>query len=100
MQPAQYDAWMDSGKGYLQGTLKGYQNASAFKTDPKLKPFLEVITNGSGHWVGWPGPLSAQAFRVYTNYYIIDMFAKACSGEFTPKAAVAWAEGNLKTAYK
>ena len=100
MQPAQYDAWMDSGKGYLQGTLKGYQNASAFKTDPKLKPFLEVITNGSGHWVGWPGPLSAQSFRVYTNYYIVDMFAKACAGEFTPKAAAAWAEGNLKTAYK
>ena len=98
MQPAQYDAWMDSGKGYLQGTLKGYQNASAFKTDPKLKPFLEVITNGSGHWVGWPGPLSAQSFRVYTNYYIVDMFAKACAGEFTPQAAVAWAEGNLKTA--
>ncbi len=44
--------------------------------------------------------MSAAAYRVYNNYTVIDMFAKACTGEFKPKDAVTWAEGQLKGVYK
>ena len=100
MQPEQYMAWMDSGKGYLQGLAKNLEGQAIFKTDPKMKPFQDNLLGDTAKWLGWPGPLSAAAYRVYNNQTIVDMYAKACVGEFTPKAAAAWAETTLKGVYK
>ncbi|MBI3734150.1 MAG: extracellular solute-binding protein [Chloroflexi bacterium] len=99
-QPDQYNAWLESGGGYLQGTFKKYDDAPVFKNNPKMKPYGDLLSSGSIKWVGWPGPLSAAAFRAYNNYTVVDLFAKACAGEYTPKAAIAWAVGQLKNVYK
>jgi multiple sugar transport system substrate-binding protein len=100
MAPDQYSAWLEAGGGYLQSTLKKFEALKAFADAPKMKPYQDLLTSGSIHWVGWPGPLSAAAFRVYNSYTIIDLFAKACAGEYSPKDAIAWAVGQLKTQYK
>lgn len=100
MDPARFTSWLDSGKGYLVGAAKTFENAPVFKTDPKMKPFLENFVGDKVKWLGWPGPLSAAAYRVFNNQTIVDMYAKACIGEFNPKAAATWAEGQLKTVYK
>ena len=99
-QPAQYLDWLEAGGGYLQGTFKQAENLKAFQAAPKMKPYQDLLTNGSIKWVGWPGPLSAAAYAVYNNFIIIDLFAKACAGEYSPKDAIGWAVGQLKTRYK
>lgn len=99
-QPPQYTDWLESGGGYLQSTFKKLEDLKVFTDQPKMKPYKDLLTSGSIHWVGWPGPLSAAAFRVYNNYTIIDLFAKACAGEYTPKEAINWAVGQLKNQYK
>jgi multiple sugar transport system substrate-binding protein len=102
MEPTQMFAWLDSGKGYLQGLAKKFEEVEIFKKDVKMKPFLDNLLGGpdKGRWYGWPGPNSAEAYRVYNNYFIVDMYAKACSGELKPKDAVTWATNQLKTIYK
>lgn len=100
MTSDQYSAWLEAGGGYLQSTLKKFEALKAFADAPKMKPYQDLLTSGSIHWVGWPGPLSAAAFRVYNSYTIIDLFAKACAGEYSPKDAIGWAVGQLKTQYK
>jgi multiple sugar transport system substrate-binding protein len=100
MEPARFTNWLDSGKGYLVGAAKTFENAPIFKTDPKMAPFLENFIGDKVKWLGWPGPLSAAAYRVFNNQTIVDMYAKACIGEFNPKAAATWAEGQLKGVYK
>jgi multiple sugar transport system substrate-binding protein len=100
MQPPTYLEWMESGQGYLQGLAPKYEDQPIFKTDPKMKPFVDNLKSGNALWLGWPVPLSAAAFRVYNNYTIVDMFAKAISGELKPADAAKWAEDQLKNVYK
>ncbi|MCW1969754.1 MAG: extracellular solute-binding protein [Anaerolineae bacterium] len=95
-----YLEWLGSGSGYLQGLAPKYADQPIFKTDPKMKPFVDNLTQAEAKWLGSPGPLSAAAFRVYNNYTIVDMFAKAISGELKPDAAAKWAEDQLKNVYK
>lgn len=100
MQPEQYTQFLATGKGYLAGPAKAFDDDPVWKSDAKLKPFQEAVTGGFARWPGFPGPLTANSFRVYNNYTIIDLFAKACAGEYKPKAAIEWAEGQLKGIYK
>ena len=100
MQPAVYTDYLNTVQGYNVGPLHKYDDAPVWKSDPKLVPYLTVCTNGSSKWPGWPGPPSAASSQVAENYIIIDLFAKACSGEFTPKESVAACEAALKGRYK
>lgn len=100
MQPAQYSAFLAAGRGYLQGPFKQYDNDPVYQQFPKLKPYQDIVKAGIIKWVGWPGPLSASSFRVYNQYIIVDLFAKACAGEYKPKDAINWAVGQLKGIYK
>ena len=100
MQPEVYNEYLNTVQGYNVGPLHAYDDAPVWKSDPKLLPFREVVTNGSSKWPGWPGPPSAASSQVAENYIIIDLFAKACSGEFTPKESIANAATQLKRFYK
>ncbi len=100
MQPAQYGQFLDSGGGYWQGPAKKFDDAPVYKSNPKMAPYGELLKGGTVKWVGWPGPLSAASYAVYNNFIIVDLFAKACAGEYTPKEAINWAVGQLKTRYK
>jgi multiple sugar transport system substrate-binding protein len=100
MQPDVYTDYLNTVQGYNVGPLHKYDDAPVWKSDPKLVPYLTVCTNGSSKWPGWPGPPSAASSQVAENYIIIDLFAKACSGEFTPKESVAACETALKGRYK
>jgi hypothetical protein len=100
LAPATYLEWMDSGLGYLQGLAPKYEDQPIFAKDPKMKPFVANVKSPEAKWLGWPGPLSAAAFRVFNNYTIVDMFAKAISGELKAPDAAKWAEDQLKNVYK
>jgi multiple sugar transport system substrate-binding protein len=66
----------------------------------KFPPVTRVFKGGPETFrgIGWPGPPSQKAGLAQAKYIIVDMFAKATQGE-SPESAVAWAEGELKTAY-
>ncbi len=100
MQPEQYTEWLETGGGYLQSTFKKAEELKAFSAEPRMKPYKDLLTSGSIKWVGWPGPLTAASFSAYTNYVIVDMYAKACGGELAPKDAAKWAANELKKYYK
>ncbi len=48
--------------------------------------------------IGYAGPPTQKASLSWSKFIVVDMFAKACSGE-TPEAAAAWAENELKQVY-
>ncbi len=100
MQPEIYNEYLNTVQGYNVGPLHAFDDAPVWKSDPKLLPFREVVTNGSSKWPGWPGPPSAASSRVAENYIIIDLFAKACSREFAPKDSIDNAVAQLKRFYK
>jgi multiple sugar transport system substrate-binding protein len=100
MQPDIYNGYLSTVEGYNVGPLHAYDNAPVWSTDPKIKPFLTAITEGSSRWPGFPGPPSAASAQVAENYIIIDLFAKACSGEFTAKESIQAATAALKRFYK
>ncbi len=100
MQPDVYNGYLDSVQGYNVGPLHGFDQAPVWKSDPKILPFLQAITEGSSRWPGWPGPPSAASSQVAENFIITDLFAKACSGELSPKDSIANAITQLKRFYK
>lgn len=99
MAPDQYSPWLDSGLGYDVGVLHHYDDHSVWEKDPKILPFRDAVVSGTGRWPGWPGPPKAASARVRNDYIIVDLFAKACSQEFTPEEAVKWATDQLKRRY-
>ncbi len=99
MDEAQYGPWLASGEGYDVGVLHAYDNAAFWEEDPKILAYRDAVTQGTGRWPGWPGPPNAAAARVRNDYIIVDLFAKACSGEFTPEEAVKWAAGQVARRY-
>jgi multiple sugar transport system substrate-binding protein len=100
MQPEIYNGYLDTVQGYNVGPLHSFDDAPVWKSDPKILAFREAITEGSSRWPGWPGPPSAASSQVAENYIIIDLFAKACSGEFSPKESIANTVTQLKRFYK
>lgn len=87
-------------EGFAQGTGPKMEEHPVWKTDPKILAFLDVIKSKIGRWPGYAGPPSAQATQAQVRFIIVDLFAKACSREFKPKEAIAWAETQLKGIYK
>ncbi len=100
MQPEQYGPWLESGLGYDVGVLHYYDDHPVWQKDPKILAYRDAVTNGTGRWPGWPGPPNVGSARVRNDYIIVDLFAKACSREFTPEESVKWATEQLKKRYQ
>ena len=66
----------------------------------KFPPDTRVFKGGPETFrgIGWPAQPGQKAGLAQAKYIIVDMFAKAAQGE-AAEAAVAWAEGELKTVY-
>jgi multiple sugar transport system substrate-binding protein len=97
MQPDNYLKWLNASVGYNAGPFAKLATADIFSKDTKLKPFLDVVTNGK--WPGWPAQPSKATSQSQVQFVIVDMFAKACtSGD--AKGAVADAEQKLKRIYE
>ncbi|MDP8924920.1 MAG: hypothetical protein M3O34_18890 [Chloroflexota bacterium] len=58
--------------------------------DPKLTIFREL--NKVNRLPGTPGPPTRAAAQAVYDFVLVDMFAKAATGQATPAEAVKWAE--------
>jgi multiple sugar transport system substrate-binding protein len=82
--------WTKTGQSYFIPQLAGFDREDVWPDDPKLKIFREL--NKINRLPGYAGPASPAAAEAVNKYILVDMFAKACTGQMTPREAVAWAE--------
>jgi multiple sugar transport system substrate-binding protein len=93
-QPAFLDKWTKTGQSYFIPPLKGIETRDVWPDDPKLKIFREL--NKVNRLPGTPGPPTRSAAQAVYNFVLVDMFAKAATGQASPQEAVAWAENEYK----
>ncbi len=86
--------WAKTGQSYFIPNFKGIDNEDAWPDDPKLKIFREL--NKINRLPGWAGPPTPQVAQAVSSFLIVDMFAKAVTGQLTAEDAVAWAENEYK----
>jgi len=98
-QPDFYDEWLITSEAYNVGVLNNYNESAVWEKDEKLLPFKEAIAGGTSRWAGWPGPPNSKAFDVRNNYVIVDLFAKAITGEMTAEESTEWAAGEIAKTY-
>lgn len=98
-QPEFYDDWLIASEAYNVGVLNAYNDSAVWDKDEKLLPYKEAIAGGTGRWPGFPGPSNAASFDVRNNYYVVDMFAKAISGQMSAEQAAEWAAGEIGDSY-
>jgi multiple sugar transport system substrate-binding protein len=92
--------FLDMQDGYGQGCgPKMVEGHPTWARNPRYLPVKESIQSAIGRWPGWPGPAGKAGTEAQYRFIVIDMFAKAATREMTPKEAIAWAEGQLKTIY-
>jgi multiple sugar transport system substrate-binding protein len=82
--------WTRTGQSYFIPTFTGFETEDVWPSDPKLAIFREL--NKLNRLAGYAGPPTPAAAEAVSKYLLVDMFAKACTGQLTPRDAVAWAE--------
>lgn len=86
--------WTKTGQSYFIPTFAGLDNEDVWPDDPKLKIFREL--NKLNRLAGHAGPPSQAAAEAVSKYLLVDMFAKACTGQMKPAEAVKWAAGEYE----
>ncbi|MCC6178150.1 MAG: extracellular solute-binding protein [Chloroflexi bacterium] len=86
--------WTKTGQSYFIPPFKGLENMDVWPDDPKLKIFREL--NKVNRLPGTPGPPTRAAAQAVYNFVLVDMFAKAATGQASPEEAVKWAENEYK----
>ncbi len=94
----QVDAWVTASNGYVAPPMPAWNDNPVWTTDPKVTPFRDVMKFGVP--IGYSGSLGAASAAVMGDFIVVDMFAEACSGAQTPKAAAERAAERAKRYYK
>lgn len=97
-EQAQYEPWSIAGYSFLYPLLKDYEFGALmpWNTQPKLAAFKGVA--GLVHLPGYPSSAGRPASEAFAKWIVLDMFAKAATGEATPDV-IAWAEEQLVSIY-
>ncbi|MFM8681786.1 MAG: ABC transporter substrate-binding protein [Alphaproteobacteria bacterium] len=81
--------WTKTGQSYFIPTFSGFDKEDVWPADPKLQIFREL--NKLNRLPGYSGPPTPAAAEAVSKYVLVDMFAKACTGQMKPAEAVKWA---------
>jgi multiple sugar transport system substrate-binding protein len=94
----QYEPWQQASIGYVTQPLKAYEANPVWTSDPKHTPFRDAMTRTLD--CGHAGSLGFASAAAMADFIVVDMFAEACSGAQTPKAAAERAEARAARYYK
>ncbi len=94
----QYQSWQEGCIGYWQPTLKVYDELPFWTSDPKLTPYRDIVKNLLPY--GYKGALGQASAAALADYIVVNMFAKACSGQASPKEAAAEAQKRAERYYR
>jgi multiple sugar transport system substrate-binding protein len=94
----QYIPWQKAALGYVCQPLKAYEANPIWTVDPKNTPYRDGCKIMQDN--GYSGKLGAASAGCMADFIIVDMFAEACSGSLTPKAAAEKAATRAARYYK
>jgi multiple sugar transport system substrate-binding protein len=94
----QVDAWETASNGYIAPPLPSWNNNPVWTADPKVTPFRDVLKYAV--YDGYAGTLGSASAAVMGDFVVVDMFAEACTGNQTPKAAAQAAAERIKRYYR
>jgi multiple sugar transport system substrate-binding protein len=94
----QYEPWQQASIGYVTQPLKAFEANPVWTSDPKHTPFRDALTRTLD--CGYAGTLGFASAATMADFIVVDMFAEACSGAETPKAAAARAATRAARYYK
>jgi multiple sugar transport system substrate-binding protein len=94
----QVDAWETASNGYIAPPLPAWNDNPVWTADPKVTPFRDVLKYARDN--GYAGSLGYASAAVMGDFVVVDMFAEACTGSQTPKAAAQRAAERAKRYYE
>ena len=99
LEKDQVDYWEDAVRcGYIAPPLPAWNDIPVWTADPKATPFRDVLKYTLDD--GYSGELGYASAAVMGDFVVVDMFAEACSGNKSSKAAARDAAERIKRYYK
>ncbi len=94
----QMAAWITSSAGYCCQSLKGFANNPVWTADPNNAAYARASETLRPN--GYAGPLGYASAATMADYVLVDMFAKAVTGQATPQEAIEEAEKRANRYYR
>lgn len=97
MAPEQYKPWMQASNGYVTPPLQSYTEDPFWDTQPQFAPYRNAAKNML--WDGYSGPLGLHSAQALADYVVVDMVARAATGQQSPNDSANAAAQRLKQLY-
>ncbi|TIS54544.1 ABC transporter substrate-binding protein [Mesorhizobium sp.] len=94
----QMSDWITSSAGYCCQTLKAFDDNPVWKADPNNAAYAKASATLRPN--GYAGPLGYASAATMADYVLVDMFAKAVTGQATPQEAMEEAEKRANRYYR
>jgi len=98
MEREQYEPWQTACIGYVSQSLRAYESNPIWTADPQHVFYRDVIKTMRND--GYAGTLGQASAATMADFVVVDMFAEACSGQETPRAAAKRAETRARRHYR
>ena len=98
MEKEQYEPWQAASLGYIGHPLRVYDSSPIWTADPQHIYFRDVVKFLRPY--GYAGKLGRESAAALADFIVVDMFAEACTGQETPKAAAQRAEKRAMRHYR
>jgi multiple sugar transport system substrate-binding protein len=97
-EEAQMSDWIKGSAGYCCQTLKGFANNPVWSEDPNAAAYSRASETLRPN--GYAGPLGYASAATMADYVLVDMYAKAVTGQATPQEAIEEAEKRANRYYR
>ncbi len=97
-EDAQMNDWITGSAGYCCQTLKAFANNPVWGADPNNAAYARASETLRPN--GYAGPLGYASAATMADYVLVDMFAKAVTGQATPQEAMEEAEKRANRYYR
>lgn len=94
----QMNDWIEKSAGYCCQSLKAYAENPIWKADPNNAAYARASDTLRPN--GYAGPLGYASAATMADYVLVDMFAKAVTGQATPQEAMEDAEKRANRYYR
>ena len=94
----QMNDWIEKSLGYCCQPLKAFADNPVWKSDPNAVAYSKASETLRPN--GYAGPLGYASAATMADYVLVDMFAKAVTGQATPQEAMEEAEKRANRYYR
>ena len=94
----QMNDWIEKSAGYCCQSLKAFADNPVWKADPNAVAYSKASETLRPN--GYAGPLGYASAATMADYVLVDMFAKAVTGQATPQEAMEEADKRANRYYR